>query len=244
MEINEYVVTHDNNMHPMLEIAHKYNYDGQCKNNTEIVNMLNDIFRMNRMAEEYLYVVAQNYNLDILGVYQLSHGNFKETKADNRELFIFLLLVGAERFIIAHNHPSGTLVKSEGDIAVTFRIKEFANTLAIDFAEHFIISKDGYSQLIEQLPENIITLFDYIDNEKEYKYYVTDDVATEINNYLLSIKEIEDREECVCCFAINVCEKHYELEEDEFYIVLEKLNNKKKRDVIKCKEIHINKQKA
>jgi DNA repair protein RadC len=44
-----------------------------------------------------------------------------------RELAIFLLLSGANKFIVAHNHPNGSKNVSVNDINITRKIQEMAN---------------------------------------------------------------------------------------------------------------------
>lgn len=234
MKIKEYRVVHDKEMHPQLEVAHEYVYNGDYKSYEGMVNILNSLFKMNVVAEEYLYVIAQNYNLDILGIYQLSHGNFKETRADNRELFIFLLLVGAERFVIAHNHPNGSLVKSDGDINTTKRIKEFAWTLGIDFDEHFIISKNGYSQFIHELPENKVSVWDG-ESCEELEYLVTDSFAIKLHQMILKFQEKENRD-LGNYNKLSLCDEEFWLADDEYDAILDLLKNAKESEVFLCRE--------
>lgn len=66
-----------------------------------------------------------------------------------RELAIFLLLSGANKFIVAHNHPNGSKDVSVNDINITRKIQEMANFIEVDFLQHFTIGNDGYDICID-----------------------------------------------------------------------------------------------
>lgn len=58
----------------------------------------------------------------------------------------------ASKIIIAHNHPSGILKPSAGDIAITEKLNYAAEVLDIKLVDHLIITKkDFYSFLTNQL---------------------------------------------------------------------------------------------
>jgi DNA repair protein RadC len=46
---------------------------------------------------------------------------------------------------MSHNHPSGNHEPSSEDVAVTKRVKDACDLLGIEFLEHIVIGKDGYS---------------------------------------------------------------------------------------------------
>ena len=104
---------------------------------------------MNILSEEYVYVLSFNCRMEILGVFQLSHGNSIESKIGMRELGIFLLLTGAEKFIIAHNHPNGSSEISGSDFLVTNRMNELSRLIDIEFIQHFVIGSDSYDTIID-----------------------------------------------------------------------------------------------
>ena len=77
------------------------------------------------------------------GVFELSHGSADTSIIKMRELAIFLLLSGANKFIVAHNHPNGSKDVSVNDINITRKIQEMANFIEVDFLQHFTIGNDG-----------------------------------------------------------------------------------------------------
>ena len=87
--------------------------------------------------------------MDLLGVYELSHGSTKATPV-TKEIFTFLLLCGADQFVAAHNHPSGSLKMSQEDDAFTSMVNGQIWFDDLKFLESIIVSRKGFSLIIEQ----------------------------------------------------------------------------------------------
>ena len=77
-----------------------------------------------------------------------------ESKIGMRELGIFLLLTGAEKFIVAHNHPNGSSKISGFDFLVTNRMNELARMIDIDLVQHFIIGRKSYNTIIDTFEDD------------------------------------------------------------------------------------------
>ena len=56
-----------------------------------------------------------------------------------REVFKNLILSNAAGFIFFHNHPSGDVSPSEGDMEVTEKLKKAGDLLDIPLLDHIII---------------------------------------------------------------------------------------------------------
>lgn len=148
MKINEYIVVNNNEKHPELKEKNVIEWDDDFLEYDKIAKFLNDNFNMNILSEEYVYVLSFNCRMEILGVFQLSHGNSMESKIGMRELGIFLLLTGAEKFIVAHNHPNGSSDISGFDFLVTNRMYELARLIDVDLVQHFIIGRESYDTAV------------------------------------------------------------------------------------------------
>ena len=160
MKITEYKVVQDMNKHPQLLPTHSYIWNGKdFMTYDNIVDMMNKCFNMNRLNEEYVYVLAFNWNMDLTGIYELSHGTSKNSTITNKELHIFLLLSGADQFIIVHNHPNGTLEISDDDNMITSDINAFSTLLGINMIEHIIISNKGYALIQKKKLEEFRRIF-------------------------------------------------------------------------------------
>lgn len=122
------------------------NYETILLNNpVYIVRMMNDVFRMNRKAEEHVYILAMNTKCKLIGVFLLTKGTVNATIVSPREIFVRLCLCGACGYVLLHNHPSGDTTPSNEDINVTKRMKECSTLMGIKMMDHIIIGDDYYS---------------------------------------------------------------------------------------------------
>lgn len=153
MKIKEYIVVNDTEKHPKLKEKNVIKWNDDFLEYSKIVKFLNDNYYMNILAEEYVYVLSFNCQMEILGVYQLSHGNSMESKNGMRELGIFLLLTGAEKFVVAHNHPNGSCKISGADFNVTNRMLELSRLIDIELVQNFVIGYDSYDTTVEVYEE-------------------------------------------------------------------------------------------
>ncbi|MFM6993664.1 MAG: DNA repair protein RadC [Sediminibacterium sp.] len=83
----------------------------------------------------------------------LSEGGITGTVADPRIVFKLVMSHGATGFIICHNHPSGQLIPSRMDDALTQKIKKGAALFDIKLIDHLIVSTEGYYSYAEQHPD-------------------------------------------------------------------------------------------
>lgn len=110
----------------------------------------------------------------------ISIGTANNALLSPREIFQRAVLVGAISVIIAHNHPSGSLVPSQEDLSVTQRIKEAGEILAIKLLDHVIVSDMGYLSLhesghlvkpiIDKVSDGISSCTKIRENERTNKY--------------------------------------------------------------------------
>lgn len=110
-----------------------------------IFNMMNEVFDMQNLAEEYLYMIACDTKQKVLGVFEISHGTVNASLINPREVFIRALLCGAVSIFLIHNHPSGNSCPSVEDNRVTKRIKECGELMGIKLLDHIIIGDNFYS---------------------------------------------------------------------------------------------------
>lgn len=143
--IKQYKIIKNQNKLPKLKIEKEITYNTDIFLSTEeIVNFMNRIYDMKNLFVEYVYLLSFNSQQKLLGVFELSHGSSTNSEIPIRELFISLLLSGAEQFTIVHNHPNGSFKASMSDINLSAKIKLGANQLDILFDDHIIIVDDGY----------------------------------------------------------------------------------------------------
>lgn len=86
----------------------------------------------------------------ILGIHELSTGGVSSTIIDPKIVFSAALLVNGSGIIVAHNHPSGRLIPSNQDKALTSNLVQAGKMLEIDVLDHLIISDEGYFSFADE----------------------------------------------------------------------------------------------
>ena len=90
--------------------------------------------------QESFMVMYLNRMKRVLGIYPMSIGGITGTVADIRLIFSVALTIASTSILLAHNHPSGNMKSSKGDIDLTNRIKDAGKLLDIKLLDHLIIS--------------------------------------------------------------------------------------------------------
>ena len=68
---------------------------------------------------------------------------------DVKDVFREALKVGADAVIVAHNHPSGDLTPSKGDVETTKELQSLSDRLGLKFIDHLIIGKSGFTSAMQ-----------------------------------------------------------------------------------------------
>lgn len=110
----------------------------------EIKGLMTEKFNLDSKADEYVYMIALNIKMKVLGVFEISHGAVNYSPIEIRGLFMRALYTGATNIVIVHNHPSGDSIPSETDLFISIKIKEAGELLGINFIDHIIIAGNGY----------------------------------------------------------------------------------------------------
>ena len=94
--------------------------------------------------QEYFIAVYLDGANHICDIKVITIGILNKSLVHPREVFAFAIEQRCAGVIVAHNHPSGVLKPSDGDIEVTKRLLKSAEILGIELLDHIIISKNGY----------------------------------------------------------------------------------------------------
>ncbi|WP_294063973.1 JAB domain-containing protein [uncultured Fusobacterium sp.] len=94
-------------------------------------------------SQEYFGLITYNKDQNITNIEtSLFKGGIREAKIDPIIITPFLLNQETDGLIIFHNHPSGSISPSEGDIHVTEVIEKMAMRFSKSVEDHFIIGKN------------------------------------------------------------------------------------------------------
>lgn len=99
--------------------------------------------------QESFYVFNLNTKNHVQSITKLYTGSLNQSHIRVGEVFKEAIKTNSAAIIIAHNHPSGSLVPSTDDLTVTADIKRASAMLDIDLLDHVIFSYSGYASLRE-----------------------------------------------------------------------------------------------
>ncbi|MBV5275525.1 DNA repair protein RadC [Lamprocystis purpurea] len=101
-----------------------------------------------RKQEHFLCASINGAN-EILNIRVVSIGLIDRSPVHPREVFADALADRASAVIVAHNHPSGGLEPSPGDLAITAQLKAAGAILGIELLDHIIFNRAGYFSFLE-----------------------------------------------------------------------------------------------
>jgi len=100
--------------------------------------------------KEILKVVSLDSRNKILSIDKVSIGTINTNISHPREVFLSAIKNRSTSIILIHNHPSGEVKPSAGDIRNTKEIKETGEVVGIKLKDHIIISEDKYFSFLEE----------------------------------------------------------------------------------------------
>ncbi len=93
---------------------------------------------------ESFAVLLLNRANKVLGMTVIGKGGLSGVVADPKLIFQAALKANASGIILAHNHPSGNLLASEADKALTKKVVDAGKFLDISVLDHVIITATDY----------------------------------------------------------------------------------------------------
>jgi len=150
MDITVYAMELDEERHPVLVAEDTVKYGGNNFDSPgKVAELCVSALRMHKMAEEQLFLLAEDSAGHPLGLFRVSHGEVNSTACNPREIYLRALAVGAVAIVLVHNHPSGNCTPSKTDLSVAMRIVKAGKLLGIAVSD-FLIIGDGYYSFMEQ----------------------------------------------------------------------------------------------
>jgi DNA repair protein RadC len=96
---------------------------------------------------EILLSIMLTVKNDLIGVETVSIGSVTASTITPRDIFKSAILANAVAIIICHNHPSGQLLPSVADIALTKKLTAAGELLGIRVLDHLIVTNKGFLSL-------------------------------------------------------------------------------------------------
>jgi DNA repair protein RadC len=104
----------------------------------ELAVMLKD-WGLTDLAQEAVWVVAYDAVTNARSVIEVARGGYHDVQVHIPTVISAVLLAGTDRFIVAHNHPSGDTDPTANDMLLTHRVMDAANATGIYFEDHLIV---------------------------------------------------------------------------------------------------------
>jgi DNA repair protein RadC len=103
--------------------------------------------RVKGETREVFYCLYLSQRNGVLCFEQVAVGISTGALIDVKEIMRTALLVGAERLIFIHNHPSGDPEPSQGDKDITRKLVKACQIFDLEVLDHIIIGDGGFSSL-------------------------------------------------------------------------------------------------
>ncbi len=102
---------------------------------------------MGNLPKEQLRGLYLNSRYRLIHDEVISVGSLTANIVHPREVFGPALEYSAAAVIVAHNHPSGSIKATKGDITTTKQLIEAGKILGIDLLDHIIIAKNKFASV-------------------------------------------------------------------------------------------------
>ena len=100
-------------------------------------------------SREVIYQLCLDRKGKLLACKRLGEGSVASADLDVRRLVENAILTGASAVILAHNHPSGVALPSDGDYTATMRVRAALNAIGIELADHIIVADGGFVSMAD-----------------------------------------------------------------------------------------------
>lgn len=119
-------------------------------NPQKISELMFNLFEINYLADEYLYLLSFDSQTNLLGIMEIAHGSVNLCISEPREVYQAALLMNATSIVLLHNHPSGDCKPSSEDIKNKEAIKKAGELLNVRLLDYIILGENEYYSAVER----------------------------------------------------------------------------------------------
>lgn len=121
------------------------------QNSEDAYNLLKKLYSQELIcAREEFIVIYLNNAGRVLGYYKAFTGGITSVTCDLKLILSVGLKSLATSIILSHNHPSGNLKPSVGDINLTKKMHKASKLLDIHLFDHILITDEGYYSFADE----------------------------------------------------------------------------------------------
>lgn len=100
--------------------------------------------------QEYFVCLTLDGANRLIGKRTITIGTLNSSLVHPREVFADAITDRAASIIVAHNHPSDSLIPSTADLKVTEQLRVSGELLGITLLDHIIVTKSGTKSIIKR----------------------------------------------------------------------------------------------
>lgn len=116
---------------------------------TDIVALVNKYEQYDSSPTEKLILIGLNTKNKVNVYTEIATGAENHTVFSMSHIFQILMLSNSDKFILAHNHPSGDPTPSKEDMKTTNKVETAASVMGLTLLDHIIISGEGYTSITQ-----------------------------------------------------------------------------------------------
>jgi DNA repair protein RadC len=102
------------------------------------------------LTHEEFWILLLNRNNSVIAAKRISEGGLTATLVDPKKVFSLALQHHANAIILAHNHPSGSLIPSEHDLDITAKLRAVGKVMELLVMDHLIVHGNAYFSFADQ----------------------------------------------------------------------------------------------
>jgi DNA repair protein RadC len=107
------------------------------------VNEVLKEFGLNSAVQEELWVVLLDGTRNIRKVFPVAKGGYHDCDVSIPAILSPVFMGATDRFLVAHNHPSGDVAPTQHDLDLTWRLSAASDLLDLMFEDHVIVTPKG-----------------------------------------------------------------------------------------------------
>lgn len=116
---------------------------------TDVFTLMNASFDMGNMTVECVYVLSLDAKHQIRAIFEVSKGGDAYSIFPIRDMVLRLILSGAHKVVVCHNHPTNNCSPSSDDILCTEKFAEVLKLVDIPLLDHIIVGHDTFYSFME-----------------------------------------------------------------------------------------------
>ena len=123
-----------------------YEFNQEISSSETAAKIVKDL--IGNSDREKFVVLFLDTRYKIIGLEIVAVGQIDQVAIHPREVFKAAIISNSKAIILAHNHPSGDSTPSQDDIALTKRMMQAGEILAIEILDHIVVG-DNVTSLRE-----------------------------------------------------------------------------------------------